>query len=317
MTETIELVARLRAEVDVPLGAVIVNRVLPELFTHSDEETFEALREPEASALLTERGGGRGRGARRGAPRGLVAPQRAPRTSTSCARRSSSRCSTCRTCSCAITACASRAWWPTRSARSSGNDHARAALRHEGDRGVLRFGRRRQDVGRGRRRARCGDAPRRQDPRAHDRPGAPARDRARARRHRQRGPPGAGRGAEDRRHRAARRALGRDARHEAIVGRPRAAARARRRDREPHPREPAVPQPHRALRAESRLHRDGAALRDPRVGRVRPHRRRHAAPTRNAVDFLDAPAAWRSSSAAGCCAGSRSRTASAASAACA
>jgi anion-transporting ArsA/GET3 family ATPase len=57
VTETIELVARLRAEVDVPLGAVIVNRVLPELFTHSDEETFEALREPEASALLTERAG--------------------------------------------------------------------------------------------------------------------------------------------------------------------------------------------------------------------------------------------------------------------
>jgi anion-transporting ArsA/GET3 family ATPase len=57
VTETIELVARLRAEVDVPLGAVIVNRVLPELFTHSDEETFEALRETEASALLTERAG--------------------------------------------------------------------------------------------------------------------------------------------------------------------------------------------------------------------------------------------------------------------
>jgi anion-transporting ArsA/GET3 family ATPase len=57
VTETIELVARLRAEVDVPLGAVIVNRVLPELFTHSDEETFEALREPEASALLTARAG--------------------------------------------------------------------------------------------------------------------------------------------------------------------------------------------------------------------------------------------------------------------
>jgi anion-transporting ArsA/GET3 family ATPase len=57
VTETIELVARLRAEVDVPLGAVIVNRVLPELFTHADEETFEALREPAASALLTERAG--------------------------------------------------------------------------------------------------------------------------------------------------------------------------------------------------------------------------------------------------------------------
>ena len=32
-----------------PLGVVIVNRVLPELFTHADEETFEALREPEAA----------------------------------------------------------------------------------------------------------------------------------------------------------------------------------------------------------------------------------------------------------------------------
>jgi len=57
VTETIELVARLRAEVDVPLGAVIVNRVLPELFTHSDEATFEALREPDASALLVARTG--------------------------------------------------------------------------------------------------------------------------------------------------------------------------------------------------------------------------------------------------------------------
>ena len=36
---------------------MIVNRVLPELFTHSDEETFEALRAPEAAALLTERAG--------------------------------------------------------------------------------------------------------------------------------------------------------------------------------------------------------------------------------------------------------------------
>lgn len=57
VAETIELVARLRAEVEAPLGVVIVNRVLPELFTHSDEETFEALREPEASAVLAERAG--------------------------------------------------------------------------------------------------------------------------------------------------------------------------------------------------------------------------------------------------------------------
>jgi anion-transporting ArsA/GET3 family ATPase len=57
VTETIELVARLRAEVEAPLGAVIVNRVLPELFTHADEETFEALREPAAAELLTARAG--------------------------------------------------------------------------------------------------------------------------------------------------------------------------------------------------------------------------------------------------------------------
>jgi anion-transporting ArsA/GET3 family ATPase len=57
VTESIELVARLRAEVEVPLGAVIVNRVLPELFTHADEETFEALREPDAADLLTARAG--------------------------------------------------------------------------------------------------------------------------------------------------------------------------------------------------------------------------------------------------------------------
>jgi len=57
VSETIELTARLRAEVEAPLGVVIVNRVLPELFTHNDEETFEALRTPAASPVLTERGG--------------------------------------------------------------------------------------------------------------------------------------------------------------------------------------------------------------------------------------------------------------------
>jgi anion-transporting ArsA/GET3 family ATPase len=57
VTESIELVARLRAEVEAPLGVVIVNRVLPELFTHADEASFEALREPEATDLLTARAG--------------------------------------------------------------------------------------------------------------------------------------------------------------------------------------------------------------------------------------------------------------------
>jgi anion-transporting ArsA/GET3 family ATPase len=53
VAETIELVDRLRQEARVPLGTVIVNRVLPELFTHADEETFEALRTPRAHELLT------------------------------------------------------------------------------------------------------------------------------------------------------------------------------------------------------------------------------------------------------------------------
>ncbi len=50
--ETIELVARVRAELSVPLGAVVVNRVLPELFTHAEEEVFEAVRVPERTADL-------------------------------------------------------------------------------------------------------------------------------------------------------------------------------------------------------------------------------------------------------------------------
>ncbi len=43
VNETIELVARARAELHVPLGSVVVNRVLPEPFTRGDEPTFEAL----------------------------------------------------------------------------------------------------------------------------------------------------------------------------------------------------------------------------------------------------------------------------------
>src|SRR6267154_5751603 len=57
VAETIELVGRIRTEVNVPLGSVIVNRVLPELFTRTDEETFDALRSDPASDLLTTRVG--------------------------------------------------------------------------------------------------------------------------------------------------------------------------------------------------------------------------------------------------------------------
>ena len=57
VNETIELVARAREELTVPLGVVIVNRVLPELFTHADEVVFDALRAPGPSEVLLERAG--------------------------------------------------------------------------------------------------------------------------------------------------------------------------------------------------------------------------------------------------------------------
>src|SRR3954463_4247769 len=51
--ETIDLIGRAREELEVPLGAVVVNRLLPELFPHADEETFPALREPPADEVLS------------------------------------------------------------------------------------------------------------------------------------------------------------------------------------------------------------------------------------------------------------------------
>jgi anion-transporting ArsA/GET3 family ATPase len=57
VNESIELVARAREELAVPLGAVIVNRVLPELFTRGDEVVFDGLREPPAEKLLEARVG--------------------------------------------------------------------------------------------------------------------------------------------------------------------------------------------------------------------------------------------------------------------
>ena len=40
------------------LSAVVVNRVLPELFGQREEEVFEQLRQPDTEALLSERAGG-------------------------------------------------------------------------------------------------------------------------------------------------------------------------------------------------------------------------------------------------------------------
>ena len=58
VTETLELTDRLRAETNVDLAAVIVNRVLPELFTDREEELFERLRAPEQVAALSAAAGG-------------------------------------------------------------------------------------------------------------------------------------------------------------------------------------------------------------------------------------------------------------------
>lgn len=57
VAETIELVDRVRSELAVHLGVVVVNRVLPELFTRADEEVFEAMRSPQALAVVESSAG--------------------------------------------------------------------------------------------------------------------------------------------------------------------------------------------------------------------------------------------------------------------
>jgi len=58
VNETIDLVERLRVDTDVDVAAVVVNRVLPELFSRADEEAFDALCAPASSARLAELVGG-------------------------------------------------------------------------------------------------------------------------------------------------------------------------------------------------------------------------------------------------------------------
>lgn len=58
VTETIELMGRLKRETSVSLAAVIVNRVLPELFGRREERVFEAAAEPAVLQQLGDRLGG-------------------------------------------------------------------------------------------------------------------------------------------------------------------------------------------------------------------------------------------------------------------
>jgi anion-transporting ArsA/GET3 family ATPase len=53
VNETIELSGRIEAETHIDLAAIVVNRVLPELFGRGEEEVFERLREPEPIHALT------------------------------------------------------------------------------------------------------------------------------------------------------------------------------------------------------------------------------------------------------------------------
>lgn len=52
--ETLELAERVAKETTVRLSAVVVNRVLPELFGRGEEEVFEELRRPELTGALSE-----------------------------------------------------------------------------------------------------------------------------------------------------------------------------------------------------------------------------------------------------------------------
>jgi anion-transporting ArsA/GET3 family ATPase len=58
VSETLDLTARLRSETRVDLAAVVVNRVLPELFGRGEEEVFERLATPDAQARLDAAVGG-------------------------------------------------------------------------------------------------------------------------------------------------------------------------------------------------------------------------------------------------------------------
>jgi anion-transporting ArsA/GET3 family ATPase len=58
VNETLELVDRVKEETTVRLSAVVVNRVLPELFGQREEEIFEQLRQPEVEAVVSGRAGG-------------------------------------------------------------------------------------------------------------------------------------------------------------------------------------------------------------------------------------------------------------------
>ncbi len=190
VSETLELVQRVREETTVRMSAVVVNRVLPELFGQREEEIFEQLRAPggRGDAVGAGRRDG-GTGARGGPPRRHHAPHPLdpPAAAAGRAARGPARSCSCPTCSRAASAPARRARSPTRWARSSGCDGGqrpggqdrRPAAGGQGHRHRLRARRRRQDDHRGRAGRDGGRRTGRPRAGAHRRPGAPAGRRAR------------------------------------------------------------------------------------------------------------------------------------------
>lgn len=59
VTETVELAERIGTETQVELAAVVVNRVLPELFGRNEQAVFEALADPGPLGVLEQAAGGR------------------------------------------------------------------------------------------------------------------------------------------------------------------------------------------------------------------------------------------------------------------
>ena len=158
--------------------------------------------------------------------------------------------------------------------RSCDGGPLRAAAR-EAHRCLRGLRRRRQDHSGRRHRARPG-ARGRQGPRLHHRSGAAPRQRARAGVARQRRDARAGGGAARGRARGEGRALRHDARREAHLGRPRGAARPRRRAARADLPQPPLPA---ALERPGRIagvHGDGEAVRARHRARLRSHRARHA-----------------------------------------
>jgi anion-transporting ArsA/GET3 family ATPase len=58
VNETVELAEKLKNETTTRLAAVVVNRVLPELFARQEEQVFEALATPALTSELDDRVGG-------------------------------------------------------------------------------------------------------------------------------------------------------------------------------------------------------------------------------------------------------------------